>query len=500
MRRVLFLYGLWVLCLAAPMLGQAAKPWGVLDEVVSTDKSDFAIDHLLDNRPISYAVSKDITPQEEKILLKAFQEWPSATLQAIRAAGRSQEFADIVPLLQRGIALSKTKNENSADTTLQIDFDDSICGKEAVACYFQSTNELVVTEKDRNNMLADLIHEVGHYYGLGDQYDRCRNASHPIYSSDVNKTESSVLRDDLDKLTCDDVDGFINLIDLRLSQRTGKFSIRSRKGWKTFCGSSNNYYQEAKTSNRKQRDVMPAAADSTELSRIYDKKGNLISQEEDTFLDDNLLPLFGIKRKDKVTRESSTGKILSIESATGTPLCLARNGKPSVRTYTYNYNAIVVRCQAGSFDKTYSFPFSSGKDWSIYVTTSPSKRASRKQYDVTIRLHEHNFSSIGVCADSSSSYDMYCMRTKGPNDDFTVTLGLLSKKGQSFLLPQKKFNERLTDIPSIHRPLVTDMKDVYDHNAPYIRSFYFNFYRPALGMDTRTQTKAAVQGKLFTKK
>ena len=53
-------------CLACA--AHAEVPWGMLHEAAEdTTFSIYAIDNLIDNRPIRYAVSERITPQEENI-------------------------------------------------------------------------------------------------------------------------------------------------------------------------------------------------------------------------------------------------------------------------------------------------------------------------------------------------------------------------------------------------------------------------------------------------
>ncbi len=258
MKRIFFLYFLWALCLFAPMLGQAA-PWGILKEMPEeTSFSVYAVDNLIDKRPIRYAVSKEVTPDEEAIFKANILKWPQETLRFIQQSGRTQEFADIVPILQHVLVLKKVFEQESPDIVLSF-YDDPNDGKNG---YFtekddkQPFSEIRINQNSRDGFEGTSLHEIGHYFGLGDQYDSGRNKnSHTEYSSDV--ADGSIMLGDYTpnkQLTCDDVDGFINLIDLRLAQRhNNQFSRRAQKGWKSLCPGK-NIYQEARTINRNEID------------------------------------------------------------------------------------------------------------------------------------------------------------------------------------------------------------------------------------------------------
>ena len=66
MRLLRFAFIFMILALAGG-LAHAKAPWGVLNSVPEEKTfSVYAIDNLIDNRPIRYAVSEDVTPEEEK--------------------------------------------------------------------------------------------------------------------------------------------------------------------------------------------------------------------------------------------------------------------------------------------------------------------------------------------------------------------------------------------------------------------------------------------------
>ena len=245
-----------------PLAGLAA-PWGVLAGAVKY--KDYGVDKLVRRESIRYTVSQDITPQEEQLFLSSMRAWPQETLKFIRESGREQEFQDIVPVLKQNLVFAKVQTSEWTDVSLEIDRE-GLCGSNAMGCYEDGAHRIGINSEYREEFAEILIHEIGHYYGMGDQYKSERRNSHPEYSSNANTVQGSVMNDGA-LLTCDDADGFINLIDLRLSQNNGHFSSRATKGWNSLCHNSANKYQEGKTINRT-FDIVNAA-DGSPNYRFY---------------------------------------------------------------------------------------------------------------------------------------------------------------------------------------------------------------------------------------
>lgn len=97
------------------------------------------------------------------------------------------------------------------------------------------------------NMDRVARHEMGHFFGLADQYEDKKN---------MNKVRS-LLRTEPDEvvfgglpsvmaksatLTCDDLEGFINAVDFIWGME-GKNSPRVQNGWKSLCGKPYTYLQ-----------------------------------------------------------------------------------------------------------------------------------------------------------------------------------------------------------------------------------------------------------------
>lgn len=254
--------------------GAREKPTNISDK-------NLAEKNALENELNKSNREKDLSD----MITKAFKVWFEDTKVAIEKAGRQQEFKDIMSILNKSVEPASDENLIAMAKLYEIPM---------VIFYFTTENNVhkecckgypgcggcktitpsagtnvskIITVNPytnqkssyftKNNIYKTLIHEIGHYYGLADQYrvDGVNsNNSDKEYStgSDRTKNYSSIMAaGDYMHLTCDDVDGFINLIDFTLAkQNEGKFSKRSQNGWASFCngkkGYKNTYYKMAK--------------------------------------------------------------------------------------------------------------------------------------------------------------------------------------------------------------------------------------------------------------
>jgi len=509
MKRIFCLYLLWVLCLTAPMLGRAV-PWGVLEEAVNG--RSYGVDKLLANETIYYTVSADITPQEEKSFVNGFHMWTKGTLRAIEQVGRADEFKDIVPILQRGVRVVKTDSAH-ADITLFVDVNHKFCGENANGCFQPDTNKIAIAGNHRDGFAPTITHEIGHYYGLGDQYNGARNNSSSIYASGKNYAEGSLMQGSYTtngKLTCDDYDGFINLIDLRTSQNTGKFSARARNGWWSLCKKTKNFYQEAKTTNREYGlDHVDLADERNFQFTEYDKKGNLVGTSHSTFLDENSMPLFALSKDDTVTRDNA-GRITRIVSAKGSALCpVSKKSQTSVRTFEYAQTdrisyEIRIKCAGAA----YTVPVIKSADWDLFVPVDPSGKGrmfyrefpvQENGYTVAINFTKNRISKIdaaagGFVSTARGSEHRRVYLAHVPSDSgYTAELEGYQQLG--YRLTEQDFRQRLADkniLPS-HRAMLLEAKDAYNQVAPYVSGFYNNFYKPVLGLSAAQQARQQVK-------
>lgn len=311
-----FVYSSLALILLGCIL-HAKAPWGILYDAEEPSFSVRAINNLIEGRSIRYAINDVTTPQQEAIFLANIQKWPQEVVRLIKRSNRAQEFQDILPMLERKLVLQRVDVNAPPDIYLVVQKYPPCGGSDAcVVSPDQSKKpfEIIYINPKTENFSSALLHEIGHYYGLGDQYEESRLNSHDEYSSNVNHQEKALMQgsDTQQEITCDDADGFINLLDLRLAQRRNKvFSKRAQQGWKSLCPKSSNMYQNAKTINRKE-DVTFDDEDSQRVFyyQKYDNKGNMISDVEYRLA--GPLYVFSSSKKDTVVRDPAN-RVTSIE-------------------------------------------------------------------------------------------------------------------------------------------------------------------------------------------
>lgn len=181
-------------------------------------------------------------PKYEEMISQNYNEWFAQTAKIIRSAGREQEFADVLQILDRGISVEFSRPGQAADIVFYIvPFKEmqQACGKTAGGCYIRG-NDMPTIYLPKNQLLMALlsagrvntrrigVHEIGHSLGLSDQYKQARNKNtHDRYSS--VQTGKSVMNHS-GSLTCDDADGIVNLIDIAQGTARG-----GNKGWKSLC-------------------------------------------------------------------------------------------------------------------------------------------------------------------------------------------------------------------------------------------------------------------------
>lgn len=269
-------------------LSLSAVQWGILDDFIQAPpeqrEAKYAMDKFLSGQKVYYysLYEKETSLQEDikynQLVVEALKIWPAFVRQNIIDSGREQEFADIMPLLTRGIFAQKTDAEEYADINVlfkQQTEIHSVCGEDAVGCFNKYEKRILLPILSQNNsneheVLNILTHEVGHFYGLGDQYKNgAENSSLTHATSDRIDSTLSIMAQG-NYLGCDDVDGFINTIDFSLAKRNGSYSARAQKGWKSFC--DDTMYKNAKVLNKKDYGVGNA-------TYKYDSDGNIAKIE-----------------------------------------------------------------------------------------------------------------------------------------------------------------------------------------------------------------------------
>jgi hypothetical protein len=264
----------WLLASIVPL---HAAPWGVVDvyinesadykEILSSNHQEFAMYRFLTGKPISFALTFQpaVSPEEEQVLRAqlipqiqaAFSAWPAQTrARILQEASRKKEFKDILELLGRPVRFQLLQEPETAEITFDFDdekwaaftFDKEDLSKQkhiraGNPTFFKGTEEA-------DKLPFYLLHEIGHYYGLGDRYQEGIWGNSPTYSTTGDTDGGAIMASSRGtELTCDDVDGFINLLDLTQFLMKGKWSKRATNGWQSFCG-HRKMYVEGKELNR----------------------------------------------------------------------------------------------------------------------------------------------------------------------------------------------------------------------------------------------------------
>ena len=475
MKRIFFLYCFGFLCVSAPYLH--AERWGGMGDFVQNKTAPYAMNLLIDAVPIRYAVSDEITPREERIFWENMQKWPQTVLQTIQENKREDEFKDIVPLLARPLLLEQVEENPHVKLTIG----HKVCGSStALGCFSDPLSDtpaqIVIERKGRALFKSVSLHEIGHFYGLGDQYKAGLFNAHEEYSSDVNTQQGSVMNEE-NSLTCDDVDGFINLLDLRLAQYNNhQFSVRAQNGWKTFCPDSENFYVESRTVNRRQtgyivRDV-PWHKNLLIMSYDYGKANiNMINRLAWT------LPFY-IEENSLIARDEETGLITSVET-----LVRHRGDKPHWWKREFNYASgkhlapehILITDRIDDFVTTCRVKI--GKD----------RTARGKNFLITPRIYKesiYNYQQKSLLTEAVRIH-----HTEGMVDTFEIenprkdaSLFGSRKPDGTFAFRARVRGKKLT-CPGETQPEgdCAKLADLWEHFRFYannLESFYKNFYDP----------------------
>jgi len=266
------------ICLLLSLAIFAKDPGGLMkDYVDNPEMPGYGLVKALFQEPIKYHVEethsakpkKGVAPEyaSEAVLtrginskaavVEGFNIWFAHTKDAIEKAGRREEFADIMPYLSRRVLLKEVSNSDEADMSFKFGtYEDMqrICGGSAGGCHWGVQIVVPYIEytqaggDDWDSTDATLVHEIGHFYGLGDDYLGTYNKS-PEYSTVGRTGKHLTIMDMGHVMGCDDVDSFINAIDYTLAyKKNWKWSERATRGWKSFC--DDNMFAEGKELNK----------------------------------------------------------------------------------------------------------------------------------------------------------------------------------------------------------------------------------------------------------
>lgn len=283
---------LLMLCCLSSVSFLWGAPWGALKDYESPSRpadggtsnigERYLLRQVLAGQPVKVRLvegeesDETLASWREKIQA-AYDEWFFNTAKHIRNAKREREFADILPLLEKGISVEFV----SGGEDITVEFVDRreierVCTKLASACYVFDGPKIYVPKNPRRQnaakgllgassgkvMFANLLHEIGHSLGFSDQYLFARDSNtHSIYRGE--NTDNTIMNSKNKSLTCDDADGIVNLIDItRKNHRGGK------NGWRSLCKKSTAYYVDGMQLGRGPYEIV-SADDNAWIVKIY---------------------------------------------------------------------------------------------------------------------------------------------------------------------------------------------------------------------------------------
>ena len=252
-----------------------ASPWGTVSEYVEESTADngqkvknyqyYAIYNLITGKPVKYAITFEEYPEQNSLsdsiwekyafdkIQKAFNAWPQDTKHIIEKSGRAEEFKDILSILNNRKINFTRVNKEEADIVFEFvnykgarfTFNTHDLSEQK---HIKVPNPPYFGKEEQKKLDSFLLHEIGHYYGLGDRYQEGINGSSVVNSTTGDTDSDSIMASSLGlKLTCDDAEGIINLIDLTQFYMTGKYFPRAEKGWNGICKNKKHYRQARET-------------------------------------------------------------------------------------------------------------------------------------------------------------------------------------------------------------------------------------------------------------
>ncbi len=219
-----FIFGAVFLC--------ATVPYSHLEDYNKTSRNFFQ--KFISGNTATYMICVDKKIKNENLndttvnnlFLSAFNDWITKTEQFISENDRNEEFNDILEMLNNGIIKQipcSIKNGNvNNDKSLAITFTNQTpC---YTGCYKNNTIYINMEHTKSEDYFKILKHELGHAWGLADQYPGQIYRGSFLYNS--KKQRSSIMWQDKE-ITCDDGDGFITSIDRTLGNSREFYSLCS---------------------------------------------------------------------------------------------------------------------------------------------------------------------------------------------------------------------------------------------------------------------------------
>lgn len=225
---------------------------------------------ILQGKPVKISIyppsSLDTEPYQaaKEVVLEAYNDWFKNAVNVIKSEHREREFADVLPILKRGVKIMFVDFADSKNEDVWIDFEPTLeklqkscqCSS-CLGCESSGRNDFSISVTvSADGDYSTLVHELGHTLGFADAYE----AGYQKNASKTHRSEQlisfSVMSTENNELTPDDADGLINMIDSRTIYAKKKqypkdwkkhLSPRILKGWNSLLryasGSSVDHYR-----------------------------------------------------------------------------------------------------------------------------------------------------------------------------------------------------------------------------------------------------------------
>lgn len=234
---------------------------------------------------------------EDKALAREFKQdaqnalnrWFTATREAIVKANRAEEFQDLLAVFPQKIELYDSSYKDRSSSLLLLDYSPCEEGRGGTTGHYLHTDtsnliQLTVPYPDgrcysysrTNDPKEIILHEVGHAFGLRDQYGRFGwYEEQPIVFSSFISRSASSMGAQYEGIKPDDVDGFINAVDFVMAYKYGVVSDRVKNGWKSFDDATVSYsYMMPYHPTNPQQDEQARAQHQALWQQLFALKGD----------------------------------------------------------------------------------------------------------------------------------------------------------------------------------------------------------------------------------
>lgn len=229
-----------------------------LKQIINKEKGTYSI-KIDKNADGEYAIDED---RAKRLFLQALDNWMTAVDTNIRRDDiQVEKLKDILDIVNNASFKQEPfkpseKSNFETDATLTIYFAIEnpdpkyrACGG-AKACYYHYGLMFVMVEPQFTDeyYIQVISHELGHAFGLADQYSGALYKGSFIYNSQIRRP--SIMDSSTRYITCDDADGFITVVDRERGINTREFpslcwdGIFIKNGRGRFASGDNYYFND----------------------------------------------------------------------------------------------------------------------------------------------------------------------------------------------------------------------------------------------------------------